>query len=368
MRIKADEMEPRERVLSALNHEEPDKVPFHFLQGLSEQHKNALKEQYNVTEDMALWEKLEIDLPVSIHREPSEEFKRSGRGKLDKNGMYENEFGVKYRIGTTGKYWHWVYHPLQDKESVDEYDFPEIDFDTQFRQTDEIVRKYRDRYVILGGLTQWGFFNAGQILRGFNRFIRDLYENPKFAESLLDKILQFNIEEGVCLIKKGADIIVVGDDVGMQTGMLISPKLFKRYIKPRMKKLIDSLKIHGLIYFLFHSDGNIESIIPDLIEVGVDILNPVQPDCMNPSKVKEEYGYKLTLYGSISVQETLPFGSPEDVKNEVKTRIETMAYGGGLIVGAAHTIENVVPTENVIALVDAVRKYRVYPLRIYVFG
>jgi len=380
-------MKPRERMLKALNHEEPDRVPIdvwifssqffgadipytdyqplHFTGGRNV--VEMLKKHFNVTENIALWRKLGQDLPFLALRDPSEEFKQRVCLRGDKDfleGVHESEFGVKYRLGATGRYWHWVYHPLQDKESADEFEFLEIDIAKDFSGAEKLVREYGDQYVILGGLTNWGFFNAGQLLRGWTRFIRDLYVNPRFANRLLDKILQFNIEEGRGLIEKGVDAILIGDDIGMQTGMYIPPKIWRKYIKPRMKKMIDSFKSYGDVFVFCHSDGNFEDVIPDLIEVGVDILNPIQPDCMDPAKVKEEYGDKVTLYGSVSIQETLPFGSTEDVASEVKTRIKTMAQGGGMIIGSSHFIEDNVPLSNILTLFETAKKYGKYPISI----
>jgi len=356
-------MIPRERVLRALNHEEPDRVPIGIYELPIGKARDSLKKHFGVNEDIELWEKLGIDFPYQIRRKPSKKFIESGRWKPDANGFYEDEFGVKYRLGITKRYWHWYSHPLQDKENVDEYEFPEVDYETQFNEAEEIARKHRDKYIIFGWLSLWGFFNAAQVLRGWKKFIRDMYTNRNFANALLDKLLKFNIDEGLCLIEAGADIIGWGDDIGMQNQMIISPSLWREYIKPRMKKLIETLKRRRDIYIFYHSDGYIEPVIPDLIEIGVDILDPLQPEVNNLIKIKEEYGDKVTLFGSISLQKTLPYGTVSDVVNEVRERISTMAYGGGMIIGASHVIEDNVPIENIIALYEAAKKYGRYPIR-----
>jgi len=356
-------MKPRERVLRALEHEEPDRVPIGVYELPHNNARIALKRYFGVDEDIDLWKKLGVDFPYQIRREPSKEFIESGRSKPDADGVYEDEFGVKYRLGVTKRYWHWHHHPLQDKESVDEYKFPKIDYENQFNEAENVAKKYRDQHIIFGWLSVWGFFNAAQVLRGWRKFIRDMYANQNFANRLLDELLQFNTEVGKCLIRAGADIIGWGDDIGMENTMIISPNLWRKYVKPRMKKLIETLRGYGDIYIFYHSDGYIEPVIPDLIETGVDILNPLQPECMDPAEIKEKYGDKMTLFGPISLQKTLPYGSVEDVVNEVKTRINTMAHGGGMILGSSHVIEDNVPIRNMIALYETARKYGRYPLR-----
>ncbi|MEM2455529.1 MAG: uroporphyrinogen decarboxylase family protein [Candidatus Bathyarchaeia archaeon] len=147
-------------------------------------------------------------------------------------------------------------------------------------------------------------------------------------------------------------------------GMLIHPNLWRKYFKPRMKALINELKKHGDIYIWYHSDGNIKPIIPDLIEIGVNILNPIQPDCMNLAEMKMEYGDKITLWGGLSVQETLPYGTPEKVKEKVKRTIDICAPGGGFVLGTSNNITQDTLIENFFAIYEAARKYGRYPLKI----
>jgi uroporphyrinogen decarboxylase len=144
--------------------------------------------------------------------------------------------------------------------------------------------------------------------------------------------------------------------------LIISPPLWRRHIKPRMKTIIESAKKKG-VYVLYHTDGNCEPIIPDLIEIGVDILNPIQPECMDPAKIKEQYGEKLTLSGTISIQDTLPRGTVEDVRSEVKARIRTCGQGGGLIISPSNQVLLDTKVENFLAIYDAVREFGQYPLK-----
>ena len=157
------------------------------------------------------------------------------------------------------------------------------------------------------------------------------------------------------------DIIHLGDDVGMQDRMLISPELWREWLKPRMARIIaQSRRIRPDILFFYHSDGFIEPIIPDLIEIGINALNPVQPECMDPEEIKKTYGDRLAFWGTVGIQHTLPFGSPDDVEAEVKHRIETVGKNGGLYLSPAHVIAPEVPHENLHAFVKAAKKYGRY--------
>jgi uroporphyrinogen-III decarboxylase len=170
-------------------------------------------------------------------------------------------------------------------------------------------------------------------------------------------------EAGARMVGLGVDIIWIGDDFGMQDRMIISPRLFREFFKPRYAYLFAKWKaLNPNVKIAFHSDGNIFPIIPDLIEIGLDILNPIQPKSMDPAKVKKMYGDKLTFWGTVDIQEVLPFGTAEDVANEVKLRLQTVGKGGGLIISPAHNIQSQVPLENILAFYESAKKFGRYPL------
>jgi uroporphyrinogen decarboxylase len=144
--------------------------------------------------------------------------------------------------------------------------------------------------------------------------------------------------------------------VGTQRGMLMSAPLWRAWLKPRLARTIAAARdVKPDVLVFYHSDGDVSAIIPDLIEIGVDILNPVQPECMDPAALKRAYGQQLSFWGTIGTQSTLPFGSPDDVRREVRLRIETVGAGGGLFLAPTHVIEPEVPFENIVAFVDAVK-------------
>jgi len=179
--------------------------------------------------------------------------------------------------------------------------------------------------------------------------------------------MEYNIKIGKELIKIGADIIWLGDDVGTQKGMLISPELWREVIKERMRKVIEELKgVNPNIGIAYHCCGSYVPIIPDLIEIGVNILNALQPTAkdMDLKKLKNIYGNEVCFFGGLDIQKILPFGSMDDIENEVKRVISSAAKGGGLIFAGAHNIQPDVSVEKVVKLFQFANKYGEYPIKV----
>lgn len=360
-------MKPRKRVLTTLEHKEPDRVPLDecFRLGLWEN----LKSFFRVKQNHHVMKNLGVDI-YNVYMTPPIKFMKKAMTLTMmpwnpvipiKGDLYKDEWGVIYKLGSTDDFFRVVRSPLKDIDSLDSYVFPDINHDGRFDEAERLTKKLSKEFAIAGYMQMTLFETIAQYLRGFNNFIRDLYVNSSFANNLLDKLLGLRIEEGKRFAEIGVDMVKLGDDVGMQTGMMISPNMWRKYFKPRMEKLIEALKRKG-VYVYYHSDGNIRQIIPDLIEIGVDVLNPIQPECMEPAEIKRLYGDKLTLHGTISVQETLPFGSEEDVAGEVKKRIKTCGRGGGFIIAPSNRITPDVPLKNVLTLYESVKRFGRYPL------
>ncbi len=350
-------MNSRERVLQAIEHKEPDRVPLDdtIEWGHSHPWVHAANHFGSGT-----YEKLRQRLGVDCRRTTSVGLKEVKLPKVLSSGtVTENEWGVKSVVAADGVHSRVIYHPLQHVP-LHEFRFPALSND--FDQIQKAVKEWDGRYFVQG-VMHCTLFETAHALRGFDTFLIDLYANPDFVNGLLDRLLKYRLEMGKRFVELGVDCIQLGDDVGAQTGMLVNPSLWRRYFKPRMKILIDELKKAGDVYIWYHSDGNIIPVIPDLMEIGVNILNPIQPDCMDPAEIKNLYGDKLTLHGTISVQETMHFGSSEDVTSEVINRIKTCGHGGGLILAPAHGLQPSSPFENVIALYDAAKKYGKYPIK-----
>jgi uroporphyrinogen decarboxylase len=185
----------------------------------------------------------------------------------------------------------------------------------------------------------------------------DFLVNPELAAALLDQLTATGVASATRLAQAGIDVLTTGDDVGMQKGMMMSPETWRKWLKPRLAEIIAAAKkVKPDLLVFYHSDGKIESIIPELIEIGIDILNPVQPECMDPAQLKREYGNDLSFWGTIGTQTTMPFGTPEEVKATIKERIKTVGQGGGLLLAPTHVIEPDVPWENVLAFFEAIEE------------
>ncbi len=183
----------------------------------------------------------------------------------------------------------------------------------------------------------------------------DMAADEGRANRVLEIPFQYHKTVTQHLVKLGVDMIWLGDDVGGQQSMLMSPKMWRKYLKPRMAELIASLRsINPAIKIAYHTDGVVYPIIPELIEIGIDVLNPIQPLAMNPVKLKADYGDRLCFWGSLDIQHTLPFGTPDDVRTEVITRLKTLGQGGGLLIGPTHNLQLDTPLENFWAMIDTI--------------
>jgi uroporphyrinogen decarboxylase len=268
-----------------------------------------------------------------------------------KNVDYQTQFGV-------GRYTEIVGHPLADDQAIDTYRPPDPRRPELYAEAKRVIQEYKDEYWIVG-VTVTTIFETAWALRGYEKTLMDFALNPDFIERLLDIPFNYHFTAAKNLVQLGVDMIWIGDDVGAQHQMLISPETWRRFLKPRMATFISTLKsINPALKIAYHSDGYIYPIIPDLIEIGLDVLNPIQPRSVDPEKVKKEFGDKLCFWGSIDEQYTLPFGTPADVEHEVITRLRTLGKDGGLIIGPTHHVQLDTPLENFWAMVKAITQTR----------
>lgn len=268
-------------------------------------------------------------------------------GVLWKNAPYTTPFGSGYYTDMAG-------HPLADKHALDSYRPPDPYRSELYADACRLIANHRSSYWIVG-VTVCTIFETAWALRGLEQMMVDFTEDPGLADAILDIPFHYHLTAARRLVEMGVDMIWTGDDVGTQRGMLISPYTWRRFFKPRMAEFISTLKgINPQVKLAYHSDGNIESIIPELIEIGIDVLNPVQPACMDPAKLKRQYGDRLCFWGSIDEQHTLPFGTVEQVREEVWERLATVGQDGGLILGPTHHVQLDTPLENFWAMVHAI--------------
>ena len=287
-----------------------------------------------------------------------------GRGyEMDK--LRIDDFGVGY-LRSEQTQWHYEHFlsPLVNSNNLNDFiDYPLPDYEEPYR-TDHFPEQskafHQQGLASVGHLAMTLFEKAWQI-RGLDEFLMDMYENPDIINCLLDRIKESRLRTAQLYAKADVDLIMLGDDVSMQTGMMMSPDIWRVYFKPRMAEIIQAVRrIKPGLHIFYHSDGNPEVIFDDLIDIGVTVLDPIQPECLDPAEVKKKYGHKAAFWGAMGIQHTLPFGTPEDVRAEVKLRMETIGKGGGYIIGPTHVIAPEVPWENLKALYDAIDEYGNY--------
>lgn len=283
---------------------------------------------------------------------------------LSDEDFYTDEWGIGWRKVDYG-YGHYtepVVHPLKDLTDPEAFSIPDFTLDTRYEKARFLVNHYGREYAIVGEMA-CTLFELSWYLKGFETVLIDFKRNKEFMHAFLARLVEWARVAGKKLIEAGVDILLLGDDFGMQGRMIVSPEVFREFFKPHYAKLFEEFKSQNpKIKIAFHSDGNIEPIIPDFIEIGLDILNPVQPRSMDPARLKKQFGKKLSFWGTMDNQGTIPFGSPEDVAAEVRARMRDVAPGGGLILGPAHNVQPNTPVENMLAFYEAVKKYGSYPV------
>jgi uroporphyrinogen decarboxylase len=273
---------------------------------------------------------------------------------------YTDEWGIEWssqqyatKFGT-GRYTEITLHPLADDDAIRSYQPPDPNRPELYADAARVIREFKDDYWILG-VTVTTIFEAAWALRGLEQMMTDIALDPDLADAILDLPFRYHLAAAKKLVEMGVDMLWTGDDVGAQNAMMISPKHWRRFLKPRMANFIAEVKaINPDLKFAYHSDGNILPIIPELIEIGVDVLNPIQPASMDPATLKREFGDRLCFWGSIDEQHTLPFGTPASVRAEVIERLRTLGKNGGLIIGPTHHVQLDTPMENFWAMVNTI--------------
>lgn len=356
-------MKPRERVLSALNHEKPDRCPMQV--SFTPEFAARLAKAMNLGSDKlhnphgggntyelerALGEDLlltSVGWANSYYQEADEYVDEWGVGW--KSAEYTTPYGK-------GRYTEMAQFPLAEDAAIETYQPPDPHRPELYHEAEWVLDTFKDEYWIVG-VTVTTIFETAWALRGYERLLTDFALNPDLAERILDIPYHYHLTAAKKLTAMGVDMIWTGDDVGAQNKMLISPGMWRKFFKPRMATFIAELKaINPDVKVAYHSDGMIYPIIPDLIEIGLDVLNPVQPASMDPARLKMDFGDRLCFWGSIDEQHTLPFGSPADVRSEVLTRLQTLGQNGGLILGPTHHVQLDTPLENFWAMIETIRE------------
>ncbi len=343
-----------------MNLEEPDRVPFDLE--LSDEPYQELCKHYGIqgssvsrlfTYDIKLCRTLQCDL-LAFEAGPPEGWSP----KTYDDGSYRDEWGIHRRFRMKGTIDWFENHPIGGIEALESYDFPDPSASGRLADLELALKNYHGEFAIFGGIG-FALWERAWTLHGFHQSLMDFYQNPGFMEKLLDRIVKYDVELAKIITEYDIDALRLGDDYGSQHDMLFSPDLWRRFIKPRLKKITNIARKKGLPVVL-HTCGNVYRILNDLNEAGVTVLNPVQPKAMNPADLKEKFGDTFCFYGTMDLQQTLAFGKPEDIRAEVEERMRTVGAGGGLILAPAHTVPPGVPLQNILALAQSVKKLGEY--------
>jgi uroporphyrinogen decarboxylase len=355
-------MNSRERVLTALDHTEPDRVPVDLW--FTSEIETLLSAVCGGLRGPELRVALGHDLLMTSSPNIGASYEVPGT-----EPEYVCHWGVRWKWVTNaegGRYTEAVGHPLADAGKLTSYAMPKPLTGGNaaiYAEARDLVARYGSTHAIFGSLYQT-VFEAAWLLRGMQALLADMAVNKDFAHELFERLTQYSLVAGRALVNTGVDVVWLGDDFGTQAHMLISPRMWREFIKERYARLIAALKdLNPRLKVAYHCDGYIEPIIPDLIEIELDVLNPIQPLAMDPAEIKRKYGKHLAFWGTVDVQRTFPFGTPQDVETEVRERLRTVAPGGGLILCSAHRVQPGTPLANIEAYYRAVREHGRYPIQ-----
>jgi uroporphyrinogen decarboxylase len=332
-------MNNRERVLATLTHQQPDIVPYN-ISFTQPAHANMV-EYY---EDPDFVSKLGNCLTL-LGTAPQD-----GWREIEPD-IWEDQFGVQWDrtidkdIGT-------VCNRLVTPENLSDYVFPDPDDPTRYAAYARLLADKRDRFVVVD--LGFSLFERAWTLAGMENLLMAMVADKPFANALLDQILEFNLRviENACAFD--IDAMMFGDDWGMQTGVLMGPGLWREFIKPRIREMYGLVKSRGKVVFI-HSCGKVDALFPDLIECGLDVFNPFQPEVMDVFQVKRLYGDRLSFYGGISTQKTLPYAPVDVVKDQVRRLLDLVGKDGGYIAAPAHDIPADARPENIAAMIEVLQ-------------
>ena len=329
-------MSVRERLLKALGHESTDTVPYD-VRFTSTAHRKMV-DYYG---DPDFQSKLGNCLTII----------RLNTLKEIEPNIWADWFGVHWDR-TFDKDIGVVVNRLVTPETMADYAFPDPDDPAMYEGFREKVDGKGDSLAVVK--MSYNLFERAWSLAGMENMLMYMITKKDFVHDLLDRILQCNLRVIENAISSDVDAVFFGDDWGQQTGLIMGPQLWREFIKPRIEKMFQLVKSRQKYVFL-HSCGNVMDIFPDLIESGLDVFNPFQPEVIDPFEVKKQYGDKLSFYGGISTQRTLPFGTVENVKDEVKRLLDVVGSDGGYIASPAHSVPGDAKPENLAAMIEVLQ-------------
>lgn len=331
-------MNCRERVINTLNHKRSDIIPYQL--DLTDEVYNRLVKYFN-----------DDDFITKTGSHLAQERNESFLSLTEKR--FIDMFGVVWNREQQGDFGIVEDFILKDAD-IGDYIFPSPDV-ISIREKCERLQNQKDKFrmYILG----FSLFERAWTLRSMPELLMDFMLNKAFVNELLDKIVEYNMSVVDIVAQYDIDCILFGDDWGQQTGLIMGPILWKEFIKPRLKIMYDQVKEKGM-YVGQHSCGDISSIFPDLIELGLDIYNTFQPEIYDVAEMKRLYGDKITFYGGISTQRLLPYGKPNEIRQEMLELMKILGRNGGYIIAPTHAMPNDIPTESILVFLDVVKNQK----------
>jgi len=351
-------MNSKERVLTALKHEQPDRTPCNYI-GTPEI-SDVLKKHFS-TEDMdVVLKNLGVDLRVIKLPYVGPELRKW------QDGRFQNYWGhirksVKNQAGQYDEAAEYPYANFKTIHDVDTFRWPQLDW-FDISKVVEDCDRYSDYAVVYGAPSNMDMINGTRYGMGFQTFMENMALRDEITVACMEKRFKFCYALSERVLKEAdgrIDILWIGDDYGAQDRMQISPTMFRELFMPKLRQMCELGHSYGAKVML-HSCGSTREIWPDLIKAGVDIYETVQPEAkgMDPAELKKEFGDRICFHGTISTQNTLPFGTPQDVALEVRLRIDTVGKNGGLILASSHNIQPDTSLQNILTLYQTVKEYK----------
>ena len=382
-------MTPRERVLTALDHREPDRVPIDLGGNQTGIHKGAYRK---LIDRLGLDEEIVIMDLVQQLAQPSERvlerlrvdtrYVAAGGAKSFTGGVvrrerggrvwhdFTDEFGITWSMPDDEPFYFDISHSPLAGLSLDEiraYPFPKGDDPTRFEGLRDRALRLRNEtpYAVISGISGV-VYEICWYMRGLENLFIDMMTQPQVLEAIIDRTLQFWLDWFRLFLDEAADVvdvIMIGDDLAGQNGPLFAPRIYRQIIKPRQKRLVQYIRSRTKAKIWYHSCGAVLEYLPDFLDNGIDILNPVQISAkgMDPARLKAEFGDRLVFWGGgIDTQHVLPRASPQEVREHVRRNIEAFKPGGGYVFNNVHNIQGDVSPENVLAMFDAAYEFGKY--------
>ncbi len=365
-------MTPRERLAAAVAHRLPDRTPTTIM--ARPEVLRTLAERMKVSSADEVIRRLGADLYADVQptvRSPDFEKRANGvlggdhgyagqKMILHDERTFEDFWGVVRRVGEDGKFIGWISGPLVEAAGIralEEHPFPQPQWIGGGAALAREIAAARSSGLVSRCFVE-NPYKVAWYLRGMENLLADYAADTEFVEALLDRIVPFSTEFLLNAVRAGVDMVAIEGDIAMQDRIIVGPERWRAIDKPRLAAMIDACrKLNPDVYVFFHSDGNLTDVMDDLIEIGFQVIDSIQPECMDPARTKERFGARCTLHGCGSLQHVLPFGTPDDCRAEVRMLVDQCGRDGGLVLRPSNMIGFDVPPDNVIAWYETAMEY-----------